>query len=301
VNLGTYLGGNSWDIVRDVVYDSNNNLIIVGGTTSSNFPTSGGSVEHDFGGLEDVFVVKLNASGAVVWSTYVGGPELDRAYAVEVDSNDNVVVAGRAGANFPVTAGVVQGAADFKGGVTNSVYPTPQDGFVAKLNGTNGALMWATFFGAANDQPSAIVRDIAVDPANDFIYLAASTDNGGTYPPTILNALQNGEYSSQFGGIDVVIAKLSSDGTRMPWASYVGGTAFEGPTPSIRVDSQGNAVVLTSTRSIDAPTTQGAYDRTHHGGGSFDFYVAKFDPAGALIWSTFFGGAGFELIETHNL
>jgi hypothetical protein len=299
LNLGTFLGGNDADIVRDVVYDSNNNLIVVGGTVSTNFPTRGGSVDSSFNGSEDAFVVKFDSAGAVVWASYLGGAQLDRAYAVEVDSSNNVVVAGRAGASFPVTAGVVQGAADFKGSAPTSVYPDPQDGFVAKLNGATGALMWATFFGA-DDDSSSIIRDIAVDRSNDFIYLAASTNNGGTYPAAILNALQAGEYSSQFGAIDVVLAKLSSNGQSLAWATYVGGNLHDDPTPSVRIDAQGNPIVLTGTASTNAPTRVGNYQRVY-AGGLRDFYIAKFDVNGQEAGATYLGGSGIELVETHNL
>jgi hypothetical protein len=81
------------------------------------------------------------------------------------------------------------------------------------------------------------------------------------------------------------------------FATYFGGTNFD----SIRdvcVDSQGNIIAVGGTSSPDFPTTPGAYCRTYNAGaapgtpgsigsgGTCDAFVAKFDPAGHLLWST---------------
>ena len=296
IHFSTYLGNDKHDFVRDVAVDASGNVYAVGGAESSDLPTTTGQA---FGGYEDAFVAKFNDQGALLWARFLGGAELDRAYAVEVSGND-VIIAGRAGASFPVTAGVIQGAGQFQGSSTvANVYPQPQDGFVAKLNATNGALVWATWFGASSDTHANVIRDIAVDPNNGFIYLAASTVAGGVYPTAILSAFSRGFQSSQQGGIDGVLAKLSSDGTTMPWATYVGGSADENAQPSVRIDSQGRPVVLFRTESPNAPTTLGAHDRQLDGLG--DFYVSRYAVNGAREWATFVGGNDNEGVETHNL
>ena len=295
VNFSTYLGNQLSDFVRDVAVDSSGNVYAVGGTYSSDLPTTNGTEQPSFGGYEDAFVVKFNPQGQIIWSTFLGGGELDRAYAVEVSGAD-VIVVGRCGASFPVTPGVIQ--TQFQGGQTvPNLYPHPQDGFVAKLRASNGTLVWASFFGATDDH-AAIVRDVAVDPATGSIYLAASTDTG-TYPQAILNAFQNGHQPNRRGGFDGVLAKLSADGTTMPWATYVGGTSDESTVPSVRVDTQGNPIVLFITRSSNAPTTPGTFDAVLNG--VSDFYLAKYALDGSLAWATFVGGNSTEGVETHNL
>ena len=296
LNFSTYLGNQNHDFVRDVAVDSSGNVYAVGGAESSDLPTTGGTAQPTFGGYEDAFIVKFNPQGAILWSTFLGGTELDRAYAVEVVGTD-VIVAGRCGASFPVTAGVIQ--TQFQGGLAAPpLYPTPQDGFVAKLRASDGTRVWATFFGAAGDSHASIVRDIAVDPATGFIYLAASTDTGN-YTPAIATALLNGHQSTLRGGIDGVLAKLSSDGKTMPWATYVGGTLDESAVPSVRVDSQGNPIVLYTTQSSNAETTAGVVSTTRRG--VSDFYLAKFALNGTLSWASFVGGNDGEGTETHNL
>jgi hypothetical protein len=281
---------------RDVAFDRAGNLIAVGGVGQAGLPTTPGAAQREFGGYEDGYVVKLSPAGEIVWATYLGGAEVDRIYAVEVDADGNVILGGRGGASFPVTANAAQ--REFVGGgETNRVYPQPQDGWAAKLDGASGALLWATFFGAS-DRHSSIVRDVAVDPTSGDIYLAASSDSD-TYPPQVREAFKRGHRATLAGSVDGVLAKLSPDGSRFEWATYLGGSGFEGPTPSVRVGPDGNPVALYTSFSSDAPTTPLALQREHRG--DSDFYLVKFSPSGALLWATLLGGEGNELFETHNL
>ncbi len=296
INFSTYLGSNGADTTRDIAVDAQGNVYAVGGTRSSNLPTTLGTAQPVFGGYEDAFAVKLSPQGKVLWSTYLGGPELDRAYAVELDGQGGLVIAGRAGAHFPVTAGAAQ--TQFRGGSTvPNIYPHPQDGFVAKLNATTGKKLWATFFGAI-DHHAAIVRDVAVDRVSGAIYLAASTDTG-TYPSAVLQAFQRGHRSTRLGGFDGVLAKLAANGASFAWATYVGGSREDQPTPSVRVDALGNPIYLIASNSTNAQTTPGAYDRTQNGG--VDWYLAKYSAQGPMLWATYVGGNRDEGTETHNL
>ncbi|HEY8120056.1 MAG TPA: SBBP repeat-containing protein [Myxococcota bacterium] len=296
LDFSTYLGSNGSDNTRDVVIDSQGNIYAVGGTRSSNLPTTAGTAQPAFGGYEDAYAVKFSPQGKILWSTYLGGPELDRAYAAELDGKGGLVIAGRAGAHFPVTAGAAQ--TQFRGGsIVPNLYPHPQDGFVAKLNATTGKKVWATFFGAV-DNHAAIVRDVAVDTVSGAIYLASSTDTG-TYPSSVLQAFQRGYRGARLGGFDGVLAKLAGDGRSFAWATYVGGSLQEQPTPSVRVDSLGNPIMLIASNSTNAQTTAGVYDRTQNGGA--DWYLAKYSAQGPLLWATYVGGNGEEGTETHNL
>jgi hypothetical protein len=102
------------------------------------------------------------------------------------------------------------------------------------------------------------------------------------------------------GGDDCGVAKISADGSKVVWASYLGGSDYDSIEASIGVDHRGAVYVGTQTRSKDAPTTPGAFDRTHNGG--VDWYVAKLSPDGSrLIYGTFIGDEGDNWLNTHNL
>ncbi len=289
--FSSYLGGSASDSVRDVIADDEGNVYLTGGTVSPDFPTTPGAYDQTYNGDVDAFAMKLDSTGQLIWSTFIGSSDEDYAYAVKVDEEGNVYLSGRAAAGFPVTNGAFQ--SEFRGGSGNG-HP-PQDGFVAKLSADGSTLMWASYFGAI-DPPDSNVRDLVVDSAGN-IFLASSTHTG-SYSQAILDAFENGCQASRFGDHDVVIAKVSNDGTKVLWATYLGGSAWEGGQTSIRLDGAGNPYVLFTTKSSGI-ATPGAYDTTYAGGE--DVFVAKLTPeAGCVVWGTYLGGPENESTEAHE-
>ena len=297
LDFSTYLGGSDWEHTRDVAADSQGNVYIVGGTASLDFPTTPGAYDRTFngGGTQspdpcDAYVVKFWPNGTMAWSTYLGGPNYDRAYGVEVDDQGYVYVSGRAGVGFPVTPGSFQSTFE---GTTNplSGYAGMQNGFAAKISPDGSALLWAGYVGI-----SSLARDIAID-SNGDVYVPMGNDGGGTINATwFTNAFQK----TQQGGSDSGILKISGDGSHAIWATWIGGTGDDSGAASVRVDDSGHAYIGTSTYSTDIPTTPGAFDRTQNG--AVDFYVARLSPDGSnLEFGTYIGGSGNEWISTHNL
>ena len=99
----TYLGGSSYDDAQGIAVDSSGNAYVTGITQSTDFPTVNPLQASYGGGSADAFVAKLNAAGsALVYSTYLGGSDLDYGYGIAVDSSGNTYVTGRtASTNFP--------------------------------------------------------------------------------------------------------------------------------------------------------------------------------------------------------
>lgn len=297
VNFSTYFGGIQYESIRDVAFDSQGNLYIAGGieSTSLNFTHRikiSGSPESSSVQLLDVFVAKFTPAGQLIWSTLIGGPNYDRAYAIEVDAQQNVYLGGRAGSGFPVTGGSFQ--TSFSGG--SEAFYGSQDGFVLKLSSDGSAILWSSYFGASD---SAIVRDVAID-GNGNVFLASSHTSSAIYPASIQAVFQQGFKPNVSGSQDTVLAKVKADGSQLLWATHVGGSGYEDGAPSVRVDSSGNPVLLTVSDSSDALTTVNAYDRSLNG--YTDFYLTKFRNDGTnIIFATFIGGLDYEGIETHNL
>jgi len=286
------LGGSDRDMVRDLATDRDGNVYVVGGTLSADFPVTPGvfGATYHTGGkpLGDAFVAKLDPGGRVIWSSYLGGPNFERAYAVEVDPEGNVIIAGRGGAGLPNTAGTAQPVN--AGGAQTPAYGD-QDGFVCKVRGDGSAVVFCTYFGTEDD---GIIRDIAVDAAGD-IYLVAGIGTGVLPDSLLRHAFQR----TRAAEYDVAIAKLSADGGRILWATYLGGSGKEIGAPSIRVGRDGSLYVLLTTRSSDLPTP-GGFDHTL--GGKQDLYLARLSPDGSrLLYGTYIGGSGTEAIETHGL
>ncbi len=290
------LEGNSagwWEQARDVAFDAVGAMFVVGGTPSADFPATVGAYDttRDSGGSTagwngplDWFVTKFSASGALVWSTFVGGPNYDLPYAVEVDAT-GVYVAGRCGDGFPITTG-----AAFAGDSRAGLYGQ-QDGCVTKLTLDGSALLWSRYLGESTD---AVVRDIAVDALGQ-VHVVHTNVWGSMGALVTADAAQ----STRQGLTDAYYGRLSADGTTVQYGTYLGGTdsGYTDANPSVRIGPNGSAYVLASEPGTGAPTTVGAYQIASAGG--FDALLARFD-GNALTWATYVGGSGNEKIDTHS-
>lgn len=284
--FSTYIGGSELDQIRDVATDSQGNIYVTGGTASPDFPTTAGAYDRTFasGGTKlgsfgpmDVLVIKLSPTGQLIWSTYIGGPNYDRAYAVAVDDTGHVYVAGRAGDGFPTTPGAFQPR--FGGGPPGGGYGE-QDGFVAKLTPDGSQLVWASYIGTSDE---TIVRDMALDAAGD-VYLGVAY-RSAAYSPAVASAFVN----DPSGGEDNAVVKVSADGSRVLWGRYFGGSGDEG-APALAVTPTGDAYLASGTKSPDLPTTPGVYDRTYNG--KVDGFAARLSKDGAsVVYATYLGGS----------
>ncbi len=294
IAFSTRLGGaeRDMDMVRDVTSDSAGNVYITGNTSSPDFPVTPGSYDTTWEGGQfpsDAFVAKLSPDGQLLWSTFLGGPGYERAYAIERASNGDLVVAGRAGPGLPVTPGVLQ--PQFGGDQSNRPPYGRQDGFICRLSGDGRTLRFCTYLGTGDN---GFIRDLDLD-AQDNVVVVMGSVLGDLPRAWFANAFQ----PQKSGDEDVVVAKVSADGSRMLWATYLGGSKTEIGAPSVCLAPDGSVVVLLSTLSPDLPTP-GGFDATL--GGGQDLYVAHLSADGSqVLMGTYVGGTGIEAIETHGL
>ncbi|MBZ0099904.1 MAG: SBBP repeat-containing protein, partial [Taibaiella sp.] len=287
--FSAFIGGTGYEQVRDIATDCEGNIYITGGTSSTDFlVTIGPKLNTGGKKIMDIFLMKFSRDGKLLWSTLLGGPNYDRAYALEVDENCDVYIAGRAGEGLLTTSCAFQrqfgGDSDF-----NPLYGE-QDGFIAKFS-RNGDLAWCSYFGGAD---KGFIRDIALDKAGNIFIV--ETETRGVNPHITANALQPGNK----GGYDAVVAKITNDGKAVLWATYLGGSKDDMFGPSVRIDSKGRPVVAGTVMSADLPVTSGCYDARLDG--ESDIYIARLSSDGKeLLLGTYLGGSGSEGSETHNL
>src|SRR6266849_2904921 len=270
LSYSTYLGGSSDDEGNAIAVDSSGNAYVTGSTSSTNFPTKN-PLQPALGGSSDAFVAKLDPTGSLIYSTFLGGSVGDFGNAIAVDASGNAYITGGTNsANFP-TKNPLQVAL---GGAS--------DAFVAKLDPTGSALVYSTFLGGTMDD---VGNGIAVDSSGN----AYATGNTlSTNFPT-KNPLQ----PASGGARDAFVAKLNAAGSALVYSTYVGGSG-EDSGNGIAVDSAGNAYVTGSTRSTNFPTAspfQASCQSCANGQGNA--FVAQLNAAGsALIYSTYLGGSG---------
>jgi len=99
-------------------------------------------------------------------------------------------------------------------------------------------------------------------------------------------------------GGDGYLVRISADGSEILAATCFGGSKQERGVYGMLLDSQGNIVISSATRSPDMPTTEGAY-QTRFGGPDADMYTAKLSAdLKEILWCTYFGGSGNDLIRS---
>jgi len=283
VQFSTYLGGNFGDsggvegpsfYLRSysspgIAVDSVGNAYVAGTTQSTDFPTLNAYQASIASGNDAAFVTKLGPTGALVYSTYLGGT----CYGLDiaVDTNQNAYVTGQAFNGFPV------------GGTTEGQLNSGNmDAFVTKFNATGG-LVYSRFLGGSGFDGG---RGIAADSAGN-VYLIGDT-NSDDFPD--LNASQPSPgAASPFNFGDAFVAKLDPQGVRL-WATFLGGNQFEYGR-GIAVDESGNVYVTGETNSADFPTLN-ANQPTSGGitNGAFDAFVVKYTSTGERVYATYLGG-----------
>lgn len=289
--FSTYLGGSGKeDTARAVAVDAEGNTYVAGGTSSADFPTTPGAYSRAYSGggqsvgargPMDVFVTKLDPQGRIVWSTLLGGPNYDRAYTVRVDKQGFVYVGGRAGEGFPTTPGTVQ--PEFEGDSKPNGAYGQQDGFLTKLSPDGSRPVWSTYFGTPC---KAIIRDFDLDDEGN-VYLVMIELDG-----PCRHATRGAFQERPAGGMDSLVAKITADGQRVAWCSFLGGTGRD-LAPSLRVGLDRQPVLAGSTFSTDFPVTDGCHQRELRG--KEDAFVAKFRADGSgLVYATLFGGSDVD-------
>ena len=272
LSYSTYLGGNGADFGAGIAVDAGGNAYVTGNTTSTDFPTTAGAFQTLFGGgiNGDVFVTKLNPTGtALVYSTYLGGIDLDQGSGIAVDAEGNAYVTGYTRSNnFPITAGAFQTTFADPAGSGNV--------FVTKIDPTGAALVYSTYLGGSGDEQDNGARNgIALDSSGSA-YVTGST-RSADFPITAgaFQSVHSGAYDNPF------VTKLDPTGSTLIYSTFLG----EGLGHGIAVDANGSAYITGNVQG-PFPTTSGAVQRTS--GGAF---VTKLDPTGTtLIYSTLLGG-----------
>ncbi len=285
----TYLGGDDADTGSSIIADAAGNAYVTGSTFSANFPT----VRPFQNSLKafDAFLAKLSPDGSsLIYSTYFGGSGFESGTGVAVDSAGNVYICGTtAGSTDLPTRNPIQPASG--GGncrLGEDTIPCP-DAFVAKFNSNGNELQYASYLGGNRFDTGA---GIAVD-ANGRAVITGSTSSAN-FPTR--NAAQ-----ANFGGtcdepdtcFDAYVTKLSADGSSFIFSTYLGGKAENNPidvSNGVAIDAAGNTFVTGTTLSPDFPLKnpiRTSYSNT-------EAFLTKFDPAGAIVYSTYLGGSGLE-------
>ncbi len=270
----SYYGGSKNDASYSVKIDSSGNVLIAGGTSSTDLPnTAGGLNPTSTANEADGFVAKIEGDGsAIIQSTYVGTPSYDQVIFVEIDRDDNVYIVGQSTGNMPVI---------------NANYSNPNSGqFIMKLNPGLTAVDYATVFGNGNGQinisPAAFLVDVC---GNVYVSGWGGGVLQGDPPVTNMPTTPDAEQLTSGIGYNFYLFVLERDAQSILYGSYLGSDSaqvhVDGGTS--RFDKKGvvyQSVCAGCGGTSGFQTTPNAWSATNEatgGSGACNNLVFKFD------------------------
>jgi hypothetical protein len=270
----TYLGSNTDDTGNGIALDAAGNAYVTGSTASAGFPNNGAVTclgTKSTG--DDAFVVMLDTTGATVgYCRFVGGSGVDSGQGIAADAAGNVwFVGATTSSNLPVVAAV------------QPTFGGRSDGFVGKLDPT-GAVVYLTYLGGTGTD---LAFAVAVDVAGNA-YVTGSTDSIDFPTVAPLQPVLG-------GGDDAFVAKLNAAGSAVVFATYLGGIGDDAGNGIAVHPGDSSVYVAGSTKSLDFPVVLPIQPGL---AGRMDAFVARLNPAGgALVFSTYLGGAGDDVAQ----
>lgn len=309
----TMFGGAGVDSALALAIDATSAPVVVGNTSSSDFPVTPGAYDTTYNGDYDAFVARLDpAGGQLVFATYLGGSRSDpsnptqgyeEAWGVGFDPAGNIVIAGNTTSlNFPTTSGAYD---TFASPYMDANFNSMQDDFIARLNPAGTSLTYSTYLGGHGVD---YMHGMTVD-SQGFVTVTGRTvpvtnrdASGNETPlgtpfPTTADAFDR----TLNGNADVYVARLKLDGAGaadLKYSTLLGGNDTEHVTGiALDPNNEGQVTIAGWTFSGNYPTTAGVFGRTHFAplDTTMAFVTRLGFPAtggASVLWSTYYGAPG---------
>jgi Beta-propeller repeat len=272
--ISTYFGGDGYDFARAIALDNNGNIYIAGSANSTNFPTQLAYSAHK--NMNDPFVACFDATGALFFSTCLGGAGSDMASGLALDRQGNIYVTGdTSSSDFPVQNPFQGSLNGLMNAFVTKLYPPvyvpphpPLPGFWLPVS-----LAYSTYLGGDGYSNG---YGIVVDPQGCAYVVGATTS---TEFPTRrpYQAQNNGDW-------DVFVAKLAADGQSLVYSTLLGGAGTDSGY-GIALGADGNAYVAGSCGDV-FPTRNPLQANF---GGDRDAFVAKLSQPAILPYLLLLG------------
>lgn len=243
----SYHGGTGNETGYDIDVDGPGNIVIVGETNSSDFPTLN-AAQSSLSGSSDAFVVKFNNTGTPLYSTYLGGSGTEEAYRVAAGSSAGIIgVVGSTTSTDLTTTDTVQGSS---GGGT--------DAFIAVLDEDGSALFQDYLGGSSTDQAYGVAID-----GIDTMVVAGTTQSSNF--PNASNSFLGGASDAFWMRLDISDlfedAAASDDTVSTAQSQHVGRQGDAPTTSAVTVETIVDADVLPQISDPETVIGVGASNR----------------------------------------
>lgn len=262
-----FWGGGNNEFGYSLYIDSNGDVVVGGGTSSLDFPTTPGAYQEMVSDLSNGFVLKYRPStNETIFSTYVGGDAGENVISLCVDENNDIYFTGTTSnpgdgmMPYPTTPGAFD----------RTINGT-RDAFITKMDPNGTILIYSTFIGGDGDEE---VGKIDVDNNGNMILTGSiDSDLNFTVTPDCFDDSYNGEE-------DAIVVILNSDGSDLIYSSYLGGNKSDKGYVCYLTDSN-DLLVLGMATSLNFPVTYGAYQTENKGYG--DVFLTKFSIGNVML------------------
>ncbi len=315
-------GGNSYGFSNSISIDTSGNVFITG---VFNSPTiSFGTITLTNAGSWDIFIVKYDANGNMLWAKSAGGYYDDSCNSISTDASGNAFMTGYFSSDT-ITFGTIT--------LTSAGYPD-NDIFIVKYD-ASGNVLWAQSAGdsTGSDHGSSVATDangnvfmtgyydsyiisfgtitisnnpgiflVKYDASGNALWVkvanaGSSFDNYFVSTDVSGNVFMTGNFfcNITFGATtltnncsnqDIFIVKYDASGNLL-WAKRAGGN-YTDAVLSVATDANGNVLI---TGQFKSATTFGTTTLTNANGVNYqDIFIAKYDASGNVLWAKSAGG-----------
>ncbi len=270
----SYLGGGDSESPHSLVINENEELLVLGTTSSSNFPTTAGAFDrtyNDVGGIainhvvtysngSDLFVAKISKDGSqLLASTFLGGSQPDGLSpslgALAINYGDQLRGDIISDADENIYVSTVTSSSDFPAanGFDLTYHGGGTDALILKLNPDLSQILWASFVGGSGEDAAYTIK---LDSENK-LWVA-----GGTASSDF--ATTTGVYKMTYGGnVDGWIANIENDGSALIAATFVGTTSYD-QVYFLDLNKNDEVYVYGQTAG-NIPVSPGVYSNTNSG------------------------------------
>ena len=225
-------------------------------------------------GSNDIFIVKYDATGNVLWAKSVGGAYDERGQSVSTDASGNVFMTG-----YFISPTISFGTTTLTNTYASNLY---SDFFIVKYD-TSGNVLWAkSAEGAYDDSGQSVSTDASGNVFITGIYYSPTITFGKT---TLTKANPTRNYS------DIFIVKYDASGN-MLWATSAEDGVFNDDGRSVSTDASGNVFIAGYFAS---PTITFGTTTLTNTNSSWDIFIVKYDSSGNVLWAKSAGGTAYDI------
>ncbi len=269
-------GGSLVEAGRSVTLDVHGNIYTIGSFngTADFDPGSGIFNLTSLGGLNDIFISKLDPSGNFLFARQIGGSGGQAGMSVVVDKAGNIYSTGSLSDTTDFDPGL---------GVYNLISTSLSDIFISKID-SFGNLVWAKQIEGSSGGYS-LGLSAALDSSGNFL-LTGQFEGMCDFDPG------SGIYNlTSFGDKDMFVCKIDSQGN-LVWVRQMGGLAYSSGF-SIFVDAYGSIYNTGSfSGTVDFDPGPGTFNLTSAGSG--DIFINKLDTTGNFDWAKQIGNTSTD-------